>query len=146
MAKDIFTEAEQQEIREAIQEAELNTSGEVKVHIERKCKEDTMERAAQVFEQLRLHETQLRNGVLIYLAIEDRTFAILGDIGINEKVPQGFWNSTSELMLSYFKKGDFVNGLVEGVKEAGLQLKSHFPYTKEDKNELSDDVSLGKSD
>ena len=144
MAKDLFTEADQQQIREAIQEAELNTSGEVKVHIEGKCKEDTMDRAAFIFEQLQLHRTQLRNGVLFYLAVSDRKFAILGDVGINQKVPEGFWDNISALMMNHFKKGDFVKGLVEGVKEAGEQLKTHFPYQEDDKNELSDDISFGK--
>lgn len=145
MAKDIFTEAEQQQIREAIQEAELNTSGEVKIHIERKLKENAMDRAAFVFEQLKMHQTKLRNGVLIYLAIESKEFAILGDVGINQKVPKGFWDSTSLLMLESFKKGDFVGGLIAGAKEAGMQLKAHFPYQKGDINELSDDISFGKN-
>lgn len=145
MAKDIFTEAEQQLVREAIQDAELNTSGEVKIHIERKCKENTMDRAAFVFEQLGMHKTKLRNGVLIYLAIEEKEFAILGDVGINQKVLEGFWNSTSLLMLEHFKKGDFVGGLVAGAKEAGQQLKAHFPYQEGDINELSDDISFGKN-
>tara|TARA_B110000046_G_scaffold137350_1_gene143639 strand:+ start:9172 stop:9609 length:438 start_codon:yes stop_codon:yes gene_type:complete len=145
MAKDIFTEAQQQEVRNAIQESELNTSGEVKVHIERKLKENVMDRASHVFEQLKLHQTKLRNGVLIYLAIESKEFAILGDAGINEKVPEGFWDSTSLLMLEKFKTGDFVGGLVDGAREAGLQLKAHFPYQKGDINELSDDISFGKN-
>lgn len=145
MAKDIFTDAEQQQVRDAIQEAELNTSGEVKVHIERKLKEDVMDRASFVFEKLELHQTKLRNGVLIYLAIESKEFAILGDVGINQKVPEGFWNSTSLTMLDQFKKGDFVGGLVSGIKEAGTQLKAHFPYQKGDLNELSDDISFGKN-
>tara|TARA_B110000503_G_scaffold142743_1_gene240696 strand:+ start:87 stop:524 length:438 start_codon:yes stop_codon:yes gene_type:complete len=145
MAKDIFTEADQQQIREAIQEAELNTSGEVKIHIERKLKENVMDRASHVFEQLEFHETKLRNGVLIYLAIESKEFAILGDVGINQKVPKGFWDSTSLLMLDEFKKGNFIEGLIAGAKEAGLQLKAHFPYQKGDINELSDDISFGKN-
>ncbi len=145
MAKDIFTEADQQQIREAIQEAELSTSGEVKIHIERKLKENVMDRASHVFEQLDLHETKLRNGVLIYLAIESKEFAILGDVGINQKVPEGFWDSTSIKMLELFKNGDFVGGLIAGTKEAGLQLKAHFPYQKGDINELSDDISFGKN-
>jgi uncharacterized membrane protein len=145
MAKDIFTEADQQQIREAIQEAESNTSGEVKIHVERKLKEDVMDRASYVFEQLELHKTQLRNGVLIYLAFEAKEFAILGDIGINQKVPEGFWDSTSLTMLEHFKKGDFKGGLIAGAKEAGLQLKAHFPYQKGDINELSDDISFGKN-
>ena len=145
MAKDIFTEAEQQQIREAIQEAELNTSGELKVHIERKLNENVMDRASYVFEQLELHETKLRNGVLIYLAMESKEFAVLGDVGVHQKVPEGFWDSTSLLMLEFFKKGDFVGGLIAGAKEAGLQLKAHFPYQKGDINEISDDISFGKN-
>jgi len=144
MAKDIFTEKEQEQIRAAIKEAELNTSGEVKVHIEGKCKEETMDRAAFVFEQLQMHKTELRNGVLFYLALKDRQFAILGDIGINQKVPDGFWDNVSAMMLNHFRNGDFVKGLVEGVKEAGQELKAHFPYQKDDTNELSDDISFGK--
>jgi len=145
MAKDIFTEEQQQLVREAIQEAELKTSGEVKVHIENHCKEETMDRAAFVFEQLEMHKTALRNGVLFYLALKDRQFAILGDVGINQKVPEGFWDKISEMMLAYFQKGDFAKGLIEGVKEAGVQLKAHFPYQKDDVNELSDDISFGNN-
>jgi uncharacterized membrane protein len=144
MAKDVFTEAQQEEIRKAIQDAELSTSGEVKVHIENHCKEETMDRAAYVFEQLKMHQTEQRNGVLFYLALKDRQFAILGDAGINEKVPDGFWDDISALMMKHFKAGDFVTGLVEGVREAGQQLKAHFPYQKGDVNELSDDISFGK--
>lgn len=144
MAKDIFTEEEQQQIREAIQQAELATSGEVKVHIENHCKEDAMDRAAYVFEQLQMHTTKERNGVLFYLALRDKQFAILGDVGINQKVPVDFWNNISAMMLGYFRQGNFVKGLVEGVKEAGEQLKSHFPYLEDDENELSDDISFGK--
>jgi uncharacterized membrane protein len=144
MAKDIFTEEEQQQIREAIQHAELATSGEIKVHIENHCKEDAMDRAAYVFEQLQMHTTKERNGVLFYLALRDKQFAILGDVGINQKVSGDFWNSISAMMLGYFREGNFVKGLVEGVKEAGEQLKSHFPYQQDDENELSDDISFGK--
>ncbi len=144
MAKDYFSEEQQERIRQAIQEAEKSTSGEIKVHIEGHCKEDIMDRAAFVFEQLEMHKTKERNGVLIYLALKDRQFAILGDVGINQKVPEGFWNSVSELMLKHFKKEDYTSGLAEGIKEAGLQLKTHFPYQSNDKNELSDDISFGK--
>jgi uncharacterized membrane protein len=144
MAKDAFTEEEQQRIREAIKEAELNTSGEVKVHIENHCKEDAFDRAAFVFEQLEMHKTEQRNGVLFYLALKDRQFAILGDAGINQKVPKGFWDDISQMMLKLFKEVKFTEGLVKGVKEAGLQLQAHFPYQKGDVNELSDDISFGK--
>ena len=145
MARDYFSEEQQGRIRQAIQEAEKSTSGEIKVHIEGHCKEEIMDRASYVFEQLEMHKTKERNGVLIYLAIKDRQFAILGDIGINQKVPEGFWDSVSELMLQHFKKEDFTAGLAEGIKESGLQLKTHFPYQLDDKNELSDDISFGKN-
>lgn len=144
MAKDIFTEAEQQQIREAIQEAEHSTSGEIKVHIEGHCKEDTLDRAAYVFEQLEMHKTKLRNGVLIYLAIKDKKFAILGDVGINQKVESDFWNHISEKMLNYFKDEQYVLGLTEGIKSSGTALGRFFPYQTDDKNELSDDISFGQ--
>lgn len=144
MAKEAFTEEQQEEIRKAIQAAELNTSGEVKVHIENICKGDALDRAAFVFEQLNMHKTEQRNGVLFYLALKDRQFAILGDIGINEKVSKGFWDDISKMMLDLFKEGKFTKGLAEGVKEAGLQLKAHFPHQEDDVNELSDDISFGK--
>lgn len=145
MAKDAFTEEQQQKIREAIQEAESNTSGEIKVHIENHCKEEVLDRAAFVFEKLEMHKTKMRNGVLFYLAMKDHHFAILGDAGINEKVPKGFWDEISALMLKHFKAGDYTEGMVEGVKAAGLQLKTHFPYDQKGSlNELSDDISFGK--
>jgi uncharacterized membrane protein len=144
MAKDLFTEAEQQQIVSAVKEAELNTSGEIKVHIERKCKEDVLDHAAFMFESLEMHNTELRNGVLIYLAVEDRQLAILGDAGINLKVPKGFWDATRDVMIDYFKKGEMAKGLSEGILKAGQQLKEHFPYQKDDVNELSDDISFGE--
>jgi len=144
MAKDLFTEQEQQQIVAAVKEAELNTSGEIKVHIERKCKEDVLDHAAFMFDELDMQKTELRNGVLIYLAVEDRKLAILGDAGINLKVPKDFWNSTKDLMISNFKEGRFAMGLSEGIKLAGEQLKKHYPYQSDDINELSDDISFGE--
>lgn len=144
MAKDLFTKEEQQQIVDAVKQAELNTSGEIKVHIEKKCKEDVLDHAAFMFEQLEMHKTELRNGVLIYLAVEDRQLAILGDAGINLKVPKGFWEATRDVMISNFITGDFAKGLSEGIIKAGEQLKEHFPYQKDDVNELSDDISFGE--
>lgn len=139
-----LTEAEQQRIIEAIREAEKQTSGEVRVHIEKKCQTtDVMERAKQVFLLLKLDQTSERNGVLFYLAYEDRKFAVLGDKGINEKVGAGFWDSTKELLRQHFSKGLFLDGLCVGIEEAGLQLKKHFPYSTNDINELPDDISFG---
>jgi uncharacterized membrane protein len=124
-----FGEEEQKQIIAAIQEAEKQTSGEVKVHIEKKCKSaDVLDRAKEVFGLLEMHATGEQNGVLFYLAYEDRKFAVLGDKGINEKVPAHFWNT---------------EGLCAGIKEAGLQLKTHFPYRSDDVNELPDEISFG---
>lgn len=143
MAKTTFTEAEKARIKQAIIEAETNTSGEIRVHIEEKCEGDVMNRAAFIFQQLKMHKTALRNGVLFYVATDTRKFAILGDAGINAKVENGFWDKTKDLVIEQFKKGDFTEGLVLGILQAGKSLKLHFPYQSDDKNELSDDISFG---
>lgn len=143
MSENIIDKKQRQRLVEAIEKAELNTSGEIRVHIENKCPEELMDRAAFLFEKLKMHKTELRNGVLFYLAMEDRVFAILGDAGINSKVPEGFWDSIKEKMTSLFKDNDPVGAIETGVLMAGEQLKSHFPYQIDDVNELSDDISFG---
>ena len=143
-AADFFSDAQKKDIVEAIKTAELNTSGEVRVHIESTCKGDVLDRAAEVFAKLEMHKTALRNGVLIYLAIETRTFAIIGDTGINQVVPAGFWDSTKDMMISHFKTGDYAQGLIQGILKAGDQLKKHFENQDDDINELPDDISFGK--
>lgn len=145
MPKDLFTSEQKQQIVDAIHEAEKNTSGEIRVHIEKKCNEDVLDHAAFMFDALDMQKTAQRNGVLIYLSTEDHQLAILGDAGINQKVPINFWNNIKDLMISNFKQGKFTEGLTEGIKMSGEQLKIHFPYHKEDKNELSNDISFGKS-
>lgn len=132
---------DEQEIVEAIREAEKNTSGEIRIHIERTCELNLKDRAKAIFKKLKMHNTKLENGVLIYLAVEDRKFYVLGDRGINQKVPDDFWESTKDLMLSHFKQGKFKQGLVEGILKAGHQLKSHFPHQRDDINELPDEIS-----
>jgi uncharacterized membrane protein len=133
-----------QELVAAIKAAELNTSGEIRLHIENKCKEDVFDRAAGVFDLLNMHRTKLRNGVLFYLATSDRKFAILGDIGINAKVPVNFWEDIHSTVTEYFKQEKYVEGLCKGISMSGEQLKQHFPYQQSDKNELSDEISFGK--
>jgi uncharacterized membrane protein len=144
MAKDLFTEDQIKYIEQSIGEAEMNTSGEIRVHIEKRCKEDVLDRASHVFSLLEMQKTELRNGVLFYLATEDKQFAILGDVGINKVVPKGFWDEIRDMMVDYFKKGEFTEGLVEGLKKSGEQLKAHFPYQKDDVDELPNEVSFGK--
>ncbi len=131
-------------IAKAIEEAEHQTSGEIRVHIESKCKEEVLDRAAWLFKKLKMNETKDRNGVLIYLSINDRKFAILGDSGINKVVPDGFWNEIKEMMIRHFGRGEFAVGLIHGIEKAGQQLKQYFPWQTDDTNELSDEISYGK--
>ncbi|MBK6265481.1 TPM domain-containing protein [Marivirga sp. S37H4] len=145
MAKDSFSKEEKQQIEQAIKTAELKTSGEIQVHLENHCKEDVMDRAAHIFKVLKMHKTAERNGVLFYMAIKDHKFAILGDVGINQKVPDHFWDDIKEQMLLHFKKDEITKGLSKGIAMAGEQLSAHFPYQKDDDNELSDEISFGKN-
>jgi uncharacterized membrane protein len=144
MVKELFNTQQQQAIVKAIKEAEKNTSGEIQVHIEKHCKADVLDRAADVFAKLKMHETKLRNGVLFYIAVKDHKFAILGDAGINNVVPNGFWEDIKNEMEVHFKKGEFTEGLCKGISNAGIHLKKHFPFKNNDKNELSDEISFGK--
>ncbi|MBE9467425.1 MAG: TPM domain-containing protein [Bacteroidetes bacterium] len=141
---DFFTKKEKIEIVTAVKQAELNTSGEIRVHIEKSCKGEVLDRAAYIFEKLSMQKTELRNGVVFYLAIQNKKFAILGDAGINEKVPADFWENIKTTMLDLFKEQKFSEGLAKGITMAGEQLKAHFPYQSNDVNELSDDISFGK--
>ncbi len=138
----IFSQNDNEKIVEAIKHAETNTSGEIKVHIEKKCPvENPLERAKKVFAHLCLHQTAQKNGVLFYLAYEDKKFAILGDEGIDKVVPEGFWESTRDMLRLSFSQGNFSEGLQLGIREAGYQLKKYFPYHSDDVNEISDDIS-----
>lgn len=128
----------------AIKNAEKQTSGEIRVHLESKTKKPVLDRAAEVFKKLSMHKTEARNGVLFYVAVEDKTFAIIGDEGINQKVPTDFWEETKNVLVSHFKTNDFGVGLAKGIAKAGEQLQAHFPYQKDDVNELPDDISFGE--
>lgn len=142
--QDLFTEENKLHITNAIRVAETNTSGEIRVHIEKYCKENVLDRAAYVFEKLEMHKTELRNGVLFYLAVDDKKFAILGDAGINQRVPENFWENVKEIALKKFKDGAYADGLAEGIVKAGEQLKEQFPYQTDDVNELSDEISFNE--
>jgi uncharacterized membrane protein len=142
-AKDFFTQEELDKIVEAIEKAELETSGEIRFHMESKCKGDALSRAIQVFKDLKMHKTELHNGTLIYLATEDKKFAIVGDRGINDKVPDNFWQDVKEEMAANFKKKEFVTGIANAILHVGEKLKEFFPYQSDDVNELKNDVSIG---
>jgi len=140
-----FSIQEQEQIKQAIKQAELATSGEIRIHLEGNFKGDVLDRAAYLFRKLNMHKTSLRNGVLIYLALENRQFAIIGDAGINSKVPEDFWDKIKDEMQTLFSKGEFARALCGAVEAAGSQLQEHFPFKKDDINELSDEISYGKS-
>jgi uncharacterized membrane protein len=143
-ASKFFSREQQAQILAAVKEAENETSGEIRVHIETSCHEDVLDRAAWVFKKLGMHNTAERNGVLFYLAVSHRKFAVIGDAGINAKVPEGFWDDVKELLLEKFREGRFTEGLSEGIILTGTHLKKHFPHKKDDINELPDEISFDK--
>lgn len=141
-SRTFFSKEEQQKIVAAIKEAELNTSGEIRVHIENHCKKETLERAAEVFYDLKMNQTAARNGILFYLAVKDHKFAVIGDEGINKNVEHDFWNDIKDQMIFNFKENKFADGLVAGISKCGERLKEYFPYQSDDVNELSDEISF----
>jgi uncharacterized membrane protein len=139
--EDFLSKADEQEIVQAIVEAEKNTSGEIRVHIEEHSEKSPLERAQEVFFELKMNETQDRNGVLFYICVSDKKFAIIGDKGINDVVESDFWDCTKDTVIANFKEGNFKKGLVEGILQAGQRLKHYFPYQSDDTNELSNEIS-----
>ncbi len=135
-----LSDKEQEVIKQSIEWAEKATSGEIRVCVESKCDKNALERAVECFHDLKMEATKLRNGVLVYVALDDRKFAIIGDQGINTLVADDFWNTTKALMLEKFKTEHIAEGISVGIIEAGKQLKRHFPYSSDDINELSDDI------
>ncbi|KGE89616.1 TPM domain-containing protein [Phaeodactylibacter xiamenensis] len=136
-----FQPEEEDRIIDAIQEAELSTSGEIRVHLEDNLKGDVLQAAQKTFLKLEMHKTEARNGVLIFIAPEQRKLAILGDKGINEKVPKDFWSEERDIMLAHFKSGNYADGVCAAVQQVGAKLKAFFPYQSDDENELPDDIS-----
>lgn len=139
--EDFLTSKEEKNIIEAIRLAESNTSGEIRVHIERSSKIDTIKRALEVFSILKMNNTKLQNAVLIYIAVDDHNFVIYGDHGINTVVPDNFWDTTKQDIQIYFNKGQFSEGLIKGITLIGRQLKQYFPWSKNDTNELPNSIS-----
>jgi uncharacterized membrane protein len=141
--EDFLTSNQEQQIIDAIRSAEKNTSGEIRVHIEKCSKKEAIKRATEVFFFLKMDETKAKNGVLFYLAVDDKKFAIIGDENINTKVSSDFWENTKNTVLTEFTIGDFTNGLVKGIIQTGEQLKKYYPFKQDDLNELTDEISVG---
>lgn len=120
------------------------TSGEIRVHLEDRCKDELLDHAAFIFDELNMSRTRDRNGVLIYVSVADRRVAIIGDAGIHARVGDGFWNDALSLMRGHFAEGRYAQGLIDGVALAGEKLREHFPYERDDRNELSNEISLDR--
>jgi uncharacterized membrane protein len=139
-----YKESDKIAISKAIEEAEKQTSGEIRVHVDNKCSADPVKEAISHFNRLEMFKTKDRNGILIYVAKEDRKLAIIGDKNINEKVPENYWENTKNQLIDSFKKEDYVNGLVQAIFDVGEKLKNYFPYNEDDRNELLNDLSQGE--
>lgn len=140
-ADHFFSKEDEQRIVSAIKEAEGQTSGEIRVHLENHTDEPNLEHAKHIFEKVGMTKTALRNGVLFYLAVKDHQFSIIGDKGIDEVTPEDFWDHIRDLMQEKFRKGQFTEGLIEGIREAGVALKKYFPREDDDINELTNEIS-----
>lgn len=142
---DFFSKHDEERIIFAIQEAECNTSGEIRVHLEREVGEyPILDAAAETFHRLEMDKTELRNSVLFFIVPEEHRFAVIGDKGINEVVPENFWNEVRDVLQDDFKKSAFADGICKAVALVGQKLIHFFPYQKHDKNELPDEISYGK--
>jgi uncharacterized membrane protein len=141
---DILTSDQIESVEACIAEAELTTSAEIRVHLEDECEENVLDHAAFIFQELLMHRTELRNGVLIYVAPGTRQMAVIGDVGIHTKVHKGFWDEVRDRMIQDFKKSDFESGIKTGIKMVGAELARHFPYENSDRNELDNTISRSK--
>lgn len=141
--ENFLTASEEEAIVDAIRDAEKNTSGEIRVHIEQNCQGDVYKHAMEVFHYLKMDNTREQNGVLIYVAVDKKAFVICGDKGINNAVGEDFWNTTRDAIARYFKSGAFAEGLIKGIREAGAKLSEHFPWYHGNANELDNSISKG---
>ena len=139
--KEFLSKEEEAGVVEAIRKAEKNTSGEIRVHFEKNVEKKAISRAEEIFYRLEMDKTKFKNGVLFYVAVDDHQFAILGDEGIDKVVPDDFWESIKDEVVTEFAKGDHGKGLVMGILHAGEKLREYFPFTEGDENELSDEIS-----
>jgi uncharacterized membrane protein len=141
---DFFSDEQKHLVKAAIERLEQKTSGEIRLHVEGDCEGDAYERALHVFHKLHMQKTKHRNAVLFYLAVNHKKFAIVGDEGIHKSVPENFWATVKDHVISQFKQGKFTEGICEGIDMTGEMLKTHFPHNMTDKNQLSDEISYGK--
>lgn len=140
--KELLSKLDQQRIVDAIARAEEKTSGEIRVHIQPKVLGGDVRKAAErTFERLGMTKTAERNGVLLFISSGDNRFAILGDSGINEKEPAGFWDEIAAKLTIRFKAGAFTDGIVEAIESAGRELAVFFPRQTHDVNELTNEIS-----
>ncbi len=142
--EDFLTQEQEQKIVKAIRTAELHTSGEIRVHLESTTHKETLERAREVFYYLKMDKTKDNNGVLFYLAVDDKKFAVIGDKNIDSKVPNNFWDNITTTILKEFKTSHYASGLVKGILMVGKELKQYFPISNHDKNELPNSISISK--
>ncbi|KPQ00301.1 MAG: putative membrane protein [Bacteroidetes bacterium HLUCCA01] len=143
--EDFLQPEQEQRIAQAIAAAEKRTSGEIKVHLDLKCPANALDTAKKLFKSMKMHQTRQRNGVLIYIAIEDRKMAIFGDEGIHTCVGGEFWQQEIDLITPYFKRGEFEQGLLAVIEQIGEKLRDNFPYEAEkDTNELPNEITYGK--
>lgn len=141
---DFFSEEQKAQITKAIKSAERMTSGEIRVHLEMNCRGNAAKRTIKWFKRLKMHRTLQHNGVLIYLAVQDKQFAIYGDQGINRRVPENFWVDVKAEMKENFVKGQFTAGLIAAIQKAGEKLQEYFPHQKDDVDELPDEISTSR--
>lgn len=141
-AKDLLNKSQQEQIVNAIRQAEEGTLGEIRLHLEDSTRQEPLPRAQEVFRMLKMEKTKGRTGVLIYSAVKDRKLAIIGDKGIHAVVGNDFWESERDLLVDYFSKENYAEGLVRVIGLIGEQLKQFFPAKRENANELPDDISV----
>ena len=138
---------DQQRVVDAIKSAEQETSGEIRVHVQPRARGGDIRFVAErTFERLGMTKTSRRNGVLLFIATEENQFTILGDKGIDEKVPAGFWDDIAAKLTTRFRNGEFTDGIVEAIGAAGDHLKSYFPRMEGDVNELPDEIDVDVDD
>jgi len=139
----MLSQEDLKEIEKAVSLAETKTSGEIRVHIDNKCEIDAYERGLKIFQELEMHKTKLRNGILIYLDFTNRKLAIIGDKGIHDKVGIEFWEITKTNLINQFKTENFIHGIIQSVKILGEKLEKYFPSTMSNPDELSNEVTVG---